>query len=197
MTYIENIKSDINIQNNTLYKEFKTFSFKNKTIIPFYYNKSLRKILVEVKLSTIENVLNRLEKEVDKINNTFFMKAITKCRLRREMIYKNFRSILDEFKAIIMKYQIPNKISIPLIEDPLGVKLFMSLFISSLMNEVLRYNPKDSDKITQYLDAIDQEGVNIDLVTDYEFRYLKLIVDIIDMYFRELVNKIEKDGSLY
>lgn len=197
MSYIENIKGDLDIQNNTLYKEFKNFSFKNKTIVPFYYNKSLRKVLVEVKLITIENVLNRLKKEVDRINNTFFMKAVTKCRLRREMIYKNFRSILDEFKAIIMKYQIPNKISIPLIEDPLGVKLFMSLFISSLMNEVLRYNPKDSDKITQYLDAIDQEGVNIDLVTDYEFRYLKLIVDIIDMYFRELVNKIEKDGSLY
>ena len=35
MSYIENIKGDLGIQNKTLYKEFKTFSFKNKTIIPF------------------------------------------------------------------------------------------------------------------------------------------------------------------
>ena len=75
MSYIENIKGDVDVQNNTLYKEFKTFSFKNKTIIPFYYNKSLRKVLVEVKLITIENVLNRLEKEVDKINNSVFLYA--------------------------------------------------------------------------------------------------------------------------
>ena len=73
--------------------EEKGFSFKKRTIIPFYYNKSLRKISVNVGLQNIGYVLNRLEEEVEIIHNTWFMKKITKSRLRREMIYKNFRWI--------------------------------------------------------------------------------------------------------
>ena len=189
---MENIKRITDMQNNIMNKEFKTFSFKSKTIIPFYYNKSLRKISVNVGLQNIGYVLNRLDEEVEMIHNTWFMKKLTKSRLRREMIYKNFRSILDEFKSVIMNYQIPNKIQIPLIEDPLGVKLFMQLFASALLDEILKFDIKDSRKIMDNFNSIMEIGRDVDYISDYELRFLMLTVDLIEIFFREYIKKLEE-----
>nr|DAN06414.1 MAG TPA: hypothetical protein [Caudoviricetes sp.] len=193
---MENIKRIIDMKNNIMNKEFKTFSFKSKTIIPFYYNKSLRKISVNVGLQNIGYVLNRLEEEVNIIHNTWFMKKITKSRLRKEMIYKNFRSILDEFKGIVKGYQIPNKISIPLIEDPLGVKLFMQLFASALLDEILKLDIKDSRKIINTFNSIMEMGRDVDYISDYELRFLMLTVDLIEIFFREYIKKMEENKCL-
>ena len=67
---MENIKRIIDLQNDIMCEDFKNFSFKGRTIIPFYYNKSLRKISVNVGLQNIVYVLNRLVEEVEKIHNT-------------------------------------------------------------------------------------------------------------------------------
>lgn len=173
--------------------EEKGFSFKKRTIIPFYYNKSLRKISVNVGLQNIGYVLNRLNEEIEIIHNTWFMKKITKSRLRREMIYKNFRSILDEFKSIVREYQIPNNISIPLIEDPLGVKLFMQLFASAILDEILKFDIKDSRKIMDRFNSIMEIGRDVDYISDYELRFLILTVDLIEIFLRECIKKMEEN----
>lgn len=173
--------------------EDKKFSFKRRTIIPFYYNKSLRKISVNVGLQDIGYVLNRLGEEVQDIHNTWFMKKLTKSRLRKEMIYKNFRSILDEFKSIVKEYQIPNNISIPLIEDPLGVKLFMQLFSSALLDEILKFDIKDSRKIMDNFNSIMELGRDVDYISDYELRFLFLTVDLIEIFLRECIKKMEEN----
>lgn len=190
---MENIKRIIDLQNDIMCEDFKNFSFKSRTIIPFYYNKSLRKISVNVGLQNIGYVLNRLEEEMEKIHNTWFMKKITKSRLRREMIYKNFRSILDEFKRIVKGYQIPNRISIPLIEDPLGVKLFMQLFASSLLDEILKFDIKNSRKIIDSFNAIMEAGRDIDYISDYELRFLIFTVDLIEIFLRVSMKKMEEN----
>lgn len=172
--------------------EEKGFSFKKRTIIPFYYNKSLRKISVNVGLQDIGYVLNRLEEEIEIIHNTWFMKKLTKSRLRKEMVYKNFRSILDEFKSIVREYQIPNDISIPLIEDPLGVKLFMQLFASALLDEILKFDIKDSKKIINTFNNIMEIGRDIDYISDYELKFLILTVDLIEIFLREYMKKVEE-----
>jgi len=186
---IENTKKVINPVEDFMEKESKVFRFKNRTIIPFYYNKSLRIVSVNVGLQSIGYVLHRLEEEVDDIHNTWFMKKLTKSRLRREMIYKNFRSILDEFKSVITSYEIPNKIQIPLIEDPLGVKLFMQLFASALLDEIYKYNIKDPDKIKQSFYAIMESGKDSGYISDYELKFLIFIVDLIDIFFKETIKE--------
>lgn len=183
------IKKDINPVEDFMEKESKIFRFKNRTIIPFYYNKSLKKVSVNVGLQNIGYVLNRLKEEVDLIHSTWFMKKITKSRIRKEMIYKNFRGILDEFKHIIYKYEIPNEISIPLIEDPLGVNLFMQLFASALLDEIYKYNIKDPEKIKQSFYAIMESEKNSGYISDYELRFLIFIVDLIDVFFKETIKE--------
>ena len=190
---MENIKRIIDVQDDIMFEDFKNFSFKSRTIIPFYYNKNLRKISVNVGLQNIGYVLNRLEEEMEKIHNSWFMKKPTKSRLRREMIYKNFRSILDEFKRIVKGYQIPNRISIPLIEDPLGVKLFMQLFASSLLDEILKFDIKNSRKIIDSFNAIMEAGRDIDYISDYELRFLVFTVNLIEIFLRVSMKRMEEN----
>ena len=184
-------KKDINPVEDFMEKESKIFRFKNRTIIPFYYNKPLKKVSVNVGLQNIGYVLNRLKEEVDLIHSTWFMKKLTKSRLRKEMIYKNFRSILDEFKTVITSYEIPNEISIPLIEDPLGVNLFMQLFASALLDEIYKYNIKDPEKIKQSFYAIMESEKDSGYISDYELRFLIFIVDLIDIFFKESIKEVK------
>ena len=89
-------------------------------------------------------------------------------------------------------FSLTNKISIPLIEDPLGVKLFMQLFASALLDEILKLDTKDSKKIINTFNSIMEMGRDIDYISDYELKFLILTVDLIEIFLREYMKKVEE-----
>ena len=68
----------------------------------------------------------------------------------------------------------------------------MQLFASALLDEILKLDTKDSKKIINTFNSIMEIGRDIDYISDYELKFLILTVDLIEIFLREYMKKVEE-----
>ena len=73
-----------------------------------------------------------------------------------------------------------------------GNKELTDMEIKSLLDEILKFDIKDSRKIIDTFNAIMEAGKDIDYISDYELRFLIFTVDLIEVFFRVSMKKMEE-----
>lgn len=166
----------------------KSYDFKTELIVPFFYDTAKRRVSSSIPIVSIRYLLVRIENDLEEINKVIFMKKDTKDLLKKTLIYKNFLNILEEFKSSCIRRNVSSIINTPILEDPLGVRVFMELVLSDILREIHNKGNEVSRRNSyKLLKAIDSEETKeVYNEEEYDIKLLNICVDTMSSYLKTI-----------
>ena len=163
----------------------KNYDFKSELILPFHYD-TIKGVTTGMPITSINSLLVNIEEDLKKIDKKRFMNKGKKILLKNTLIHKNFLNILEEFKSACIRRNLPEIISVPILENPLAIRILIELVMSDILREIYNKGNNVAKKISsELLMAIDlEEFKNVHNDEEFNIKLLNLCVDTMASYLK-------------